>query len=146
MGEQRDGCLGGLLQGMASQPEYVRELGLRGYISMVYNRGNEYVPVMEKQRGDATSSRRWDRAQAIATCLLVEEHFDGHVPFGVLLLSGTWERIPMDAKNRSWVQGILRRMRGILRRTELPARPNKCVQCRVRDSCWEMFPVAGAMQ
>ena len=153
-----------LLKGGLGEPAYRRALGLtdhqtikvgqsvtsqryglQGYIPFVHNRGNEYIPVLRKRRG-VMESRPWDRAQVIATCMLVEDYFGGKVPYGVLLLEDKWEKVTFDNKNREWVDGQLRRMRALLRRTQLPARPNKCQQCRIKDDCWKTFPYAEQMQ
>ena len=75
------------------------------------------------------------RAQLLAYCLLVEEHFRASPPYGILCYGdGTEFRVAWDARARGEVLAGLARLGGLYMGEADPA-PGKCRLCRYGALC-----------
>ena len=82
------------------------------------------------------------RAQLLAYCLLVEEHFAAPPPYGILCYGdGTEFRVKWDVKARAEVLAGLAQLGGLYMGEADPG-PGKCRGCRFGPICTAPAPVA----
>lgn len=106
--------------------------GIVGRPDVVLRRGAFYVPVEYKSGLSNGSARKWDIAQVLAYCMIVEECM-GPVRTAELVYSDSAYTIPWDSSNREYLLSVLGRIRS--GRGTMTAQPWKCRSCEFRSHC-----------
>lgn len=127
------------------EPKYISEmyllsenLGLKGKVDrvMLSKEKNLIIPYELKTR---PISRVWpsDEIQLTAYAMLLEEHFQKQIPFGILESGNEKTEIPITAESKQKVIDLIKEINNLLEShpPEYPSSFSKCNSCEFGEEC-----------
>jgi CRISPR-associated exonuclease Cas4 len=102
-------------------------------------KNNGYIPV-EVKAGEYTMPQKNHVLQLAAYCQLIEEHFRGFVPYGMLVYNNQDYTVQFDPRLRFELESVMKQMRTALKNKNIPLNHNdahRCAACSLRHCCAE---------
>lgn len=118
--------------GLSGRPDRIMRIG-----------GGALAPVDVKNRETSRGGQPYPShmAQVLAYCLLVEELYGCHVPYGVIDYRDRLVRVPFDRTSREWILGLISTVQQFKSNGFVPRRDHdhaqRCRGCGYRLSCAE---------
>jgi CRISPR-associated protein Cas4 len=120
-----------------AKPFFSPRYRLAGKPDYVLQKDHHYIPV-ERKSGSSSVPQHNHRLQLAAYCQLLEETYDGFVPYGVLVYNNTSYTIAFDPQLRFELELAITKMRISLKQggvTLNHQEPKKCKSCSMRRYC-----------
>ena len=122
-----------------AKPFFSPRYRITGKPDYITKKNNRYIPV-EVKTGQHHKPQIHHIFQLATYCQLLEEHYGGLVPYGMLVYNDTSQqyKIPFDPKLRFELESTIKRMRHVIKKGELVRNhqdPHRCTQCSMRSYC-----------
>jgi len=121
-----------------AKPFFSRKYKIAGKPDYIIKKDSHYLPV-EFKSGKHTHPLNNHVLQLAAYCHLLEENYNGFVPFGVLVYNNELDfKIPFNPKIRYDLENTIEKMRFTLRTGKIELNhddPNRCRACSMRKNC-----------
>ncbi len=122
-----------------AKPLFSKRYRISGKPDYIIKKNNFYIPV-EVKTGWHCQPQKNHIFQLAAYCQLLEDNYEGFVPYGILVYNNTSQqyKIPFDPKLRFELQSLIKKMRGLLKTGKINRThndPHRCKSCSMRIYC-----------